>query len=89
MEVIRSDLLHCQAIDVQVARLLKLSRKFEFLTRTITLTLWEAISTMTHTASFMSHGRWSDVNQLTIRGFDNDLSASVRRLAKREGISLH
>lgn len=29
------------------------------------------------------------MNQLTIRGFDDDLSASVRRLAKREGISLN
>ena len=29
------------------------------------------------------------MNQLTIRGFDDDLSASIRRLAKREGISLN
>ena len=29
------------------------------------------------------------MNQLTIRGFDDDLSASVRRLARREGISLN
>ena len=29
------------------------------------------------------------MNQLTVRGFDDDLSASVRRLAKREGISLN
>lgn len=29
------------------------------------------------------------MNQHTIRGFDDDLSASVRRLAKREGISLN
>ena len=30
-----------------------------------------------------------DVNQLTIRGFDDELSAAVRRLARREGISLN
>jgi plasmid stability protein len=29
------------------------------------------------------------MNQLTVRGFDDDLSASLRRLAKREGISLN
>jgi hypothetical protein len=29
------------------------------------------------------------MNQLTVRGFDDELSASVRRLAKREGISLN
>ncbi len=29
------------------------------------------------------------MNQLTIRGFDDDLSSSVRHLAKREGISLN
>jgi hypothetical protein len=29
------------------------------------------------------------VNQLTVRGFDDELSASVHRLAKREGLSLN
>ena len=29
------------------------------------------------------------MNQLTVRGFDDDLSACLRRLAKREGISLN
>ncbi len=29
------------------------------------------------------------MNQITVRGFDDDLSASLRRLAKREGISLN
>ena len=29
------------------------------------------------------------MNQLTVRGFDDDLSASLRRLARREGISLN
>ena len=29
------------------------------------------------------------MNQLTVRGFDEELSASLRRLAKREGISLN
>ncbi len=29
------------------------------------------------------------MNQLTVRGFDDVLSASVRHLAKREGISLN
>ncbi len=29
------------------------------------------------------------MNQLTVRGFDDELSACVRRLAKREGISLN
>ena len=29
------------------------------------------------------------MNQLTVRGFDDDLSASLRRLANREGISLN
>ena len=29
------------------------------------------------------------MNQLTVRGFDNELSASVRRLSRREGISLN
>ena len=29
------------------------------------------------------------MNQLTVRGFDDDLSDSLRRLAKREGISLN
>ncbi len=29
------------------------------------------------------------MNQLTVRGFDDELSASVRRLAKRERISLN
>lgn len=29
------------------------------------------------------------MNQLTIRGFDDDLSSSIRRLAKQEGISLN
>ncbi|MCY4519213.1 MAG: hypothetical protein OXC13_00365 [Caldilineaceae bacterium] len=28
------------------------------------------------------------MNQLTVRGFDDELSAAVRRLAKTEGISL-
>ena len=44
---------------------------------------------MTHIASLVSHKRWTHMNQLTIRGLDDDLSASVRRLAKREGISLN
>ncbi len=29
------------------------------------------------------------MNQITVRGFDNELSASLRRLAKREGLSLN
>ena len=29
------------------------------------------------------------MNQLTVRGFDNELSASVRGLSRREGISLN
>ncbi len=29
------------------------------------------------------------MNQITVRGFDDELSARVRRLAKREGISLN
>lgn len=29
------------------------------------------------------------MNQITVRGFDDDLSATLRRLAKREGISLN
>ncbi len=29
------------------------------------------------------------MNQLTVRGFDDELSAAMRRLAKREGISLN
>ena len=29
------------------------------------------------------------MNQLTVRGFDDDLSASLRRLAVRDGISLN
>ena len=29
------------------------------------------------------------MNQLTVRGFDDDLSASLRRLARREEISLN
>ena len=29
------------------------------------------------------------MDQLTVRGFDEQLSASVRRLSKREGISLN
>ena len=29
------------------------------------------------------------MNQLTVRGFDDQLSASLRRLAKSEGISLN
>jgi len=29
------------------------------------------------------------LNQITVRGFDDELSASLRRLAKREGISLN
>ena len=30
-----------------------------------------------------------DVNQLTVRGFDDELSAVMHGLAKREGISLN
>ena len=29
------------------------------------------------------------MNQLTVRGFDDELSAIMRRLAKQEGISLN
>lgn len=29
------------------------------------------------------------MNQITVRGLDDELSASLRRLAKREGISLN
>ena len=29
------------------------------------------------------------MNQITVRGFDDELSARLRRLAKREGISLN
>ena len=31
----------------------------------------------------------TSVNQITVRGFDAELSTSLRRLAKREGISLN
>ncbi len=29
------------------------------------------------------------MNQITVRGFDDELSASLRRLSKREGLSLN
>lgn len=29
------------------------------------------------------------MNQITVRGFDDNLNASLHRLAKQEGISLH
>lgn len=29
------------------------------------------------------------MNQLTVRGFDDELSSAVRRLAKTEGVSLN
>ena len=29
------------------------------------------------------------MNQITVRGFEDELSASLRRLAKREGLSLN
>ena len=29
------------------------------------------------------------MNQITVRGFDDELSASLRRLARREGLSLN
>ncbi len=29
------------------------------------------------------------MHQLTVRGFDDELDASIRRLAKREGVSLN
>ena len=29
------------------------------------------------------------MNQITVRGFDDDLSTRLRRLAKREGVSLN
>ena len=29
------------------------------------------------------------MNQITVRGFDDELSACLRRLAKREGLSLN
>ena len=32
---------------------------------------------------------WTNVNQLTVRGFDGDLGEVLSRLAKREGISLN
>ena len=37
----------------------------------------------------MSHNGRHDVNQLTVRGFDEQLSESIRRLAKRDGTSLN
>lgn len=37
----------------------------------------------------MTHKRRHNMNQLTVRGFDDELSDHVRRLAKREGISLN
>ncbi len=36
----------------------------------------------------MTHKEY-DVNQLTVRGFDDELSAIMHSLAKREGISLN
>ena len=32
---------------------------------------------------------WAKVNQLTVRGFDDDLGEALRQLAQREGISLN
>ena len=44
---------------------------------------------MSHIESRVIHGSGEIMNQLTVRGFDDELSASLRRLAAREGISLN
>ena len=44
---------------------------------------------MTQYGSLYASLEVTALNQLTIRGFDDDLSATLRRLAKREGISLN
>ena len=43
---------------------------------------------MTHTDS-LNDSPERDVNQLTVRGYDDELSAAIHGLAKREGISLN
>lgn len=48
----------------------------------------EVTVTRTYSASDVTHGR-HDMDQRTVRGFDDDLNTSVHRLAKREGISLN
>ena len=44
---------------------------------------------LTHRDSFHDSQGVTSVKQLTVRGFDDELSASLRNLAKREGISLN
>ena len=44
---------------------------------------------MTHYESLFASQEVKALNQLTVRGFDDDLSDSLRRLANREGISLN
>ncbi len=44
---------------------------------------------MTHNESLDESQGQGDMDQLTVRGFDDDLSGAMRRLAKREGISLN
>ena len=53
------------------------------------LTHWMKQHRMPHIASCMTLKRQIHVNQLTVRGFDTELNASIRRLARREGISLN
>ena len=44
---------------------------------------------MNHNESLDESQGQGDMDQLTVRGFDDDLSGAMRRLAKREGISLN
>ena len=48
-----------------------------------------ATAKLTHRDSFHNSQGVTSVKQLTVRGFDDELSASLRRLAKSEGISLN
>ena len=49
----------------------------------------ERTAIVIHIASYETQKGRCVVNQLTVRGFGDDLSAYMRRLAKREGISLN
>ena len=53
------------------------------------LTHADATDILTHIASVNASKEEHDMNQLTVRGFDDELSAILRRLAKQEGISLN
>ena len=44
---------------------------------------------MIHDESFSDSDRTIGMNQLTIRGFDDELASRIRQLATREGISLN